>query len=149
MAACDLALNTMRTRQSTVSSFCAWLVKREILNANPVRCMDRPPQRLEPPKQVPTARLMDALIETAQCRQRPRDVAIFLIMRYTGMRRESVATLQARHLDGLWGLRGVRVKGGNTRDIPLPESVMRYLHTYLQQVVAGHVGVIMPETPLF
>ena len=40
----------------------------------------------------------------------PRDVALFLILRYTGMRRESVATLQVRHLDGAWGLRGVRVK---------------------------------------
>jgi site-specific recombinase XerD len=31
MAAEDLALSTMRVRQSTVSSFCAWLVKREML----------------------------------------------------------------------------------------------------------------------
>ena len=149
MAACDLALSTMRIRQSTVSSFCTWLVKREIIDTNPVMGMDRPPQRMEPPKQVPTARLMDDLIETAKRRQRPRDVAIFLILRFTGMRRESVATLQARHLDSLWGLRGVRVKGGKTRDIPLPESVMGYLHTYLQTVVKPHVGVILPETPLF
>lgn len=99
----------------------------EIIPTNPVTGMDRPPHRVEPPKQVPATRLMYELIETAQRRQRPRDVAIFLILRYTGMRPESVATLQARHLDGLWGLRGVRVKGGKTRDIPLPETVMRYL----------------------
>lgn len=111
MAACDLALGTMRSRQSTVSSFCTWLVKRGVLAGNPVSGMDRPPHRLEPPKQVPTPSLMDALIETAKRRQRPRDVAIFLILRYTGMRRESVATLHVRHLDGLWGLRGVRVEG--------------------------------------
>ncbi|NGZ10447.1 MAG: DNA adenine methylase [Nitrospira sp. LK70] len=54
---------------------------------------------------------MDTLIEVARKRGRPRDVAIFLILRFTGMRRESVATLQARHLDALWGLRRVRVKG--------------------------------------
>ncbi len=91
------------------------------------------------PKQVPTPALMDALIEAARKRQRPRDVAIFLILRFTGMRRASVATLQARHLDGLWGLRRVRVKGGRTRDIPLPEPVMRYLHAYVEQVVAPSV----------
>jgi integrase len=68
---------------------------------------------------------------------------------YTGMRRESVATLQARHLDGLWGLRGVRVKGGKTRDIPLPKSVMRYLHTYLDKIVVPQVGLLTPEMPLF
>ena len=77
---------------------------------------------------------MDALIAAAQQRQRPRDIAIFLIMRYTGMRRESVATLQVRHLDSTWGLRRVRVKGGQTRDIPLPGSVMAYLHVYVERL---------------
>lgn len=149
MAARDLSVSSMRTRQSTLSSFCTWLVKREVLPANPVVGMDRPPHRIEPPKQVPTPSLMDALIEAARKRQRPRDVAIFLIMRFTGMRRASVATLQARHLDGLWGLRRVRVKGGRTRDIPLPESVMRYLHAYVEQVVAPSVMRLAPETPLF
>jgi integrase/recombinase XerC len=149
MAACDLALSTMRSRQSTVSSFCSWLVKRSMLARNPVSGMDRPPHRVQAPTQVPTPRLMDALIETAKRRQRPRDVALFLILRYTGMRRASVATLQVRHLDGDWGLRGVQVKGGKTRDIPLPASVMRHLHTYVQHVVQPQVGVLTPETPLF
>jgi integrase/recombinase XerC len=148
MASCDLALSTMRSRQSTLSSFCGWLVKRGVLQANPVAAMDRPPHRMEPPLQVPTPALMDALIAAAQQRQRPRDIAIFLIMRYTGMRRESVATLQVRHLDGTWGLRRVRVKGGQTRDIPLPESVMAYLHAYVEWLT-GTLGQIGPETPLF
>jgi integrase/recombinase XerC len=149
MAARDLALGTMRIRQSTLSSFCTWLVKREALPANPIIGMDRPPHPIEPPKQVPSPGLMDALIEAARKRQRPRDMAIFLILRYTGMRRESVATLQARHLDALWGLRRVRVKGGRTRDIPLPDPVMRYLHAYVEQCVAPTVGTLTPETPLF
>jgi site-specific recombinase XerC len=91
MAAADLALSTMRARQSTVSSFCAWLVKREILAANPVARLERPPHHREPPKQIPGSSIMDALVEAAKKRRRPRDVAMFLIMRYTGMRRESVA----------------------------------------------------------
>jgi len=148
MASGDLALSTMRSRQSTLSSFCAWLVKRSVLQANPVATMDRPPHRMEPPRQVPTPALMDALIVAAQQRQRPRDIAIFLIMRYTGMRRESVATLQVQHLDSTWGLRRVRVKGGQTRDIPLPESVMAYLHAYVERLT-GTLGQIGPETPLF
>jgi integrase len=61
---------------------------------------------------------MDALIEPAKARRRPRDVAIFLMLRYTGVRRESVATLGVQHFDGAWGLRDIRVKGGKTRDIP-------------------------------
>src|SRR5215813_6153048 len=110
MAGANLALSTMRVRLSTVSSFCTWLVKREILIANPVAKLERPPHHREPPKQVPSTSLMDALIEAAKARRRPRDVAIFMILRYTGMRRESVATLRMHHLDGTWGPRGVRVK---------------------------------------
>jgi integrase len=63
---------------------------------------------------VPGAELMDALIAAAKQRKRPRDIAMFLILRYTGMRRESVASLRVRHLDGDWGLRGVYTKGGKT-----------------------------------
>ena len=100
-----------------------------MLVANPVAKLERPPHRREPPKQVPGPAIMDALVEAAKTRRRPRDVAIFLILRYTGMRRESVATLRVRHLDGEWGLRGVRVKGGKTRDIPLPAVVMKFLQT--------------------
>ena len=149
MAGCDLSLSSMRTRQSTLSSFCSWLVKRGVLPANPVARMDRPPHRSEPPRQVPTPALMDALIEAAKQRQRTRDIAIFLILRYSGMRRESVASLQVRHLDEGWGLRGVREKGGKTRDIPLPESVMLYVKSYVEQVVAREIGSIGPETPIF
>ncbi len=45
---------------------------------------------------------------------------MFPMLPYSGMRRESVATLKVRCLDGQWGLRSVRVKGGKTRDLPLP-----------------------------
>ena len=149
MAATDLALSTMRVRQSAVSSFCAWLVKREVLAANPVARLERPPHHREPPKQVPGSSIMDALVETAKRRRRPRDVAVLLILRFTAMRRESVATLQVHHLDGTWGLRGVRVKGGKTRDIPVPSAVMTFLHAYVERVLSREVKAIGPETPLF
>src|SRR5260370_7633463 len=82
-------------------------------------------------------------------RGRPRDIAMFLILRYTGMRRDSVVTLKVKNLDGDWGLRGVRVKGGTTRDIPVPEPVMTYLHTYVQDVLPRVVKNVAPDTPLF
>ena len=149
MAANDLALSTLRTRQATLSSLCAWLVKRGILTTNPVAKMDRPPHRSEPPKQVPSGALMDALVEAAQQRQRPRDLAVFLILRYSGMRRESVATLRLRHVDATWGLRGVLVKGGRTRDIPLPAAVMQVLWTYVEQVLSPESAALDPDTPIF
>ena len=149
MAAEDLALSTMRSRQSTVSSFCSWLVKRGMLQANPVVRLDRPPARKESPRQVPGSDLMDKLIRAARERRRPRDVALFLVCRFTGMRRESVTTLRVCNLAPGWGLRGVVVKGGKTRDIPLPSVVTQYLEQYVENIVAKENGPLTPDTPLF
>jgi site-specific recombinase XerD len=63
------------------------------------------------------------------------------------MRRESVATLRVRHLDAAWGLRGVRVKGGKTRDIPLPTAVTQFLQAYVEGTVAKDMHT--SDTPLF
>ncbi len=149
MAAADLALGTMRVRQSTLSSLCAFLVKRGHLENNPVARLDRPPHRREAPRQVPGTAIMDTLVKAARQRQRPRDLAIFLILRYSGMRRESVATLRVRNLDRRWGLRNVPVKGGKTRDIPLPAAVMQYLDGYVTQFLHTEVEAVKPDTPLF
>lgn len=149
MAADDLAVSTMRVRQSALSSLCSWLVKRGVLNASPVASMDRPPHRKEPPRQVPGPEIMDRLVRAVRERRRPRDLAVFLILRFTGMRRESVATLRIRNLYAEWGLRGVAVKGGKTRDIPLPAVVMQFLHEYVKKVVDEENGPVTPDTPLF
>jgi hypothetical protein len=61
----------MRARQSTLSSLCAWLVKRSVLSVNPVSQLDRPPHSREAPKQVPGPAIMDALIHAAKERRRP------------------------------------------------------------------------------
>jgi integrase/recombinase XerC len=149
MASADLSVGSMRVRQSALSSLCNWLVKRSILPANPVAKLDRPPHRKEPPQQVPGSEIMDRLIRAARERKRPRDLAIFVIIRYTGMRRGSVAALRVRNLYGEWGLRGVPVKGGKTRDIPLPSVVMQYVHAYVAEVVAKENDSVTPDTPLF
>ena len=146
MAAADLAIGTLRIRQATLSSFCNWLVKRRLLTTNPIHRMDRPPHQRVPPA-VPAPNLMDALVVAAKERGRARDVALFLLLRYTGMRRESVATLRVGHLDGDWGLRGVLTKGGKVRDIPVPAPVMRFLHAYVQ--LMRTLESVTPETPLF
>lgn len=54
-----------------------------------------------------------------------------------------------RHLDGQWGLRNDRVKGGKTHDIPLPSAVMAFLREYVARVLDHHVEKVGPETPLF
>jgi site-specific recombinase XerC len=138
----------MRVRQSTLSSLCAFLVERGHLDTNPVARLDRPPHRRAVPRQVPGSAIMDTLVTAAQQRQRPRDLAIFLILRYSGMRRASVATLRVRNLDRRWRLRNVPVKGGKTRDIPLSATVIRHLDGYAQYLPT-EIDDIKPDTPLF
>ena len=104
-------------------------------DTDPVARLDRPPHRREAPRQVPGSAIMDALVKAAQQRRRPRDLAIFLVLRYAGMRRESVATLRVRNLDRRCGLGDVPV-GGKTRDIPLPAAVMQHLERYCDAVPA-------------
>jgi integrase/recombinase XerC len=149
MTVAGLAMSTMRVRQATVSSFCTWLVRRGHLATNPVATLDRPPHPREAPKQIPGTALMNALVRAAKQRRRPRDLALFLVLRYSGMRRESVATLRVRHLDPAWGLRHVREKGGRSRDIPLPPAVNRHLQTYVQHHLPTQVAPVTPDTPLF
>jgi len=91
----------------------------------------------------------DTLVEEAKHRGRPRDLAIFLILRFTGMRRGSVASLRLRHVDPDWGLRAVRVKGGKTQDIPLPPPVSQYLAAYVDRVLTRECERLTPDTPLF
>jgi integrase len=92
---------------------------------------------------------MDALIDAAKHRGRPRDLAIFLLLRFTGMRRGSVAGLRVRHLDDTWGLRGVRQKGGKKQDIPLPAAVVRFLRVNVDRALAPECEALTPDTPLF
>jgi len=148
MAATDLALSTMRVRQSTLSSLCAWLVKRGYLESNPVARLDRPPHRREAPRQVPGTPIMDALIKAARQRQRPRDIVALLLLRFSAARRGSVAALKVRNLDRGWGLRNVPVKGGKTRDIPLPAAVNQYLDRYVSDYLPTQVDVVTSDTPL-
>lgn len=97
---------------------------------------------------MPGPELMDALIRARQ-RGRPRDIAVFLVLRYTGMRRESVATLRVRNVAHEWGFRGVIVKGGKTRDISLPDVVTQYLEQYIDRILTKDNGVVTPDAPLF
>ena len=149
MATAGLANSTLRLRQAAVSSFCRWLVRRQLLPANPVAALERPPHKRQPPAQVPGPVIMDRLVRAALQHGRTRDIALFLILRYTGMRRGSAVSLRVRHLDWSWGLRNVPTKGGQTQDIPLPSAAMRFLKTYIHGSLIAELGAITSETPLF
>jgi site-specific recombinase XerD len=58
-------------------------------------------------------------------------------------------SLRVRNLSPHWGLRNVPVKGGKTRDIPLPAAVSQFVNQYVEQSVATEHGPLTPDTPIF
>ena len=50
--------------------------------------------------------------------------------------------LRVRNLNGGWALRNVPVKGGKTRDIPMPTVVMQYLEGYVTQYLPTVVEAV-------
>src|SRR2546429_3588689 len=60
MADADLALSTMRSRQSTLSSFCSWLAKPVSPAKKPRAKPQRPPYERLPPQQEARAAVMIA-----------------------------------------------------------------------------------------
>jgi site-specific recombinase XerD len=149
MAGKGLKPSTIRVRQATVSSFCRWLVQREFLPANPVWKCDRPKVERDVPRGVPSSELMNRLLDAAIARGRRRDIAVLLPLRFTGMRRESIATLRVKQVDPMGWFRDVREKGGRTRDIPVPLPVIEYLLLYIKEELPKFAEEVTPETPLF
>ncbi len=41
------------------------------------------------------------------------------------------------------------MKGGKTRDIPLPSAVTRFWETYVEGTLAKEMETVTPDTPLF
>ena len=78
-----------------------------------------------------------------------RTSSAVLILRFSGGRRGSVAALKVRNLDRGWGLRNVPVKGGKTRDIPLPAAVNQYLDRYVSDYLPTQIDMVTSDTPLF
>lgn len=144
-----LSANTIRTRLATVSSFCDWLAKRGVLPVNPITKVERPPRHRGARPGVPATSLMDSFVAAAIERGKLRDAVLFSLLRYSGMRRGSVVSLRIRNLDDGWGLRDVPMKGGKTRDIPLPKAVNDLLRQYVSRQLPNETDVLTEATPLF
>jgi hypothetical protein len=92
----------------------------------------------EPPRQVPGSSIMDALVEAAKQRRRPRDVAIFLILRYTAEQRRvlvdpldmpdqevlDVHAHKLHHRRGQWNVPRLAALHANASQAPRAVEVM-------------------------
>ena len=98
MAAKDLSVSSMRTRQSTLSSFCTWLVKREVLTGQSGFWHGSSATSDRTAEAGPDAGLDGCADRGGAKTATAAGYCHFLILRFTGMRRASVATLQSQAL---------------------------------------------------
>ncbi len=115
---------TIGARLSCLSSFFKFLIRMDIVNANPCDAVERPRSQPSPPRGLSgeqVRRILDVIPDTVKGR---RDRAIVLTLVLTGRRRPEVLNLKAGDINfaneiAFYNYRGKGGKKGR-RELPLP-----------------------------
>lgn len=164
----QLSPRTVNLHMSVLSSYCRFLVRRDLLELNPMPLVTRAKQSSRLPvffRKDAMARYLSednalsrrdfALALTTEKERHSTyllclDRAVVSLLYSTGMRRAELIGLRRGDVDSARGVLHVLGKGDKMREIPLPDCVMEEIHLYLQAVAAlvpsaGNA----PEDPLF
>jgi site-specific recombinase XerD len=120
--------------KSTISGFARWLIEEQgLLQRNPARGIDLPPQQLLAPRQLSDDQryILRSLVEQEGDR---RGAALFALGYWAGCRVSDVSWLEMvhTHVGPKLGWLHVGYKGGKWRDIDLVNEARRPLYEYLQ-----------------
>jgi site-specific recombinase XerD len=133
--------STVKTYWSKLSSFFKWLEKRGHITENPFDGMVKPP---EPVYDDERALLKDqigrivssvALNNTEELLMR-RDLAMFNVLLYTGIRKGELLGLQVTDVDFYKEqitVRAATSKSKISRDVPMNPTLIMHLKTYIEQ----------------
>ncbi|MDD2293906.1 MAG: tyrosine-type recombinase/integrase [Bacteroidales bacterium] len=134
-----LSPRTMNLKLSALSSYCTFLVKREIITSNPVKKVFRPKEGKKLPEFY-TERAIDNYfdfslqkIEEGAPFGKLRDRMIILILYATGMRRAELCGLKIADFDGGREVFRVTGKGDKLREIPVPSLICQEITVYLKR----------------
>lgn len=122
-----LAPSTRRNRLTTVRGFCAWMVERGHIPANPCDQIGNIPQPRSVPRAMPRpdlAKLHDVLPDL-------RARTVVSLMLGCGLRCVEVARLQVTDYDPDVAMIRVVGKGSHERELPVPSEVSGVLDAYL------------------
>ncbi len=136
------SINHRARVKSTISSFARWLMEEKgLLQRNPTRGVDLPPQQSLAPRQLSEDQryILRSLVEEDGDR---RGAALFALGYWAGCRVSDVSWLQMAHthVGPKVGWFHVGYKGGKWRDIDLINEVRRPLYEYLR--ASGNVDRI-------
>ena len=128
------SINHRARVKSTISSFARWLIEEKgLLQRNPTRGVDIPPQQTLAPRQLSEDQryILRSLVEQEGDR---RGAALFALGYWAGCRVSDVSWLQMvhTHVGPKVGWLHVGYKGGKWRDIDLINEARKPLYEYLR-----------------
>jgi site-specific recombinase XerD len=128
------SINHRARVKSTISSFARWLMEEKgLLQRNPARGVDIPPQQALAPRQLSEDQryILRSLVEQEGNR---RGAALFALGYWAGCRVSDVSWLQMAHthVGPKVGWLHVGYKGGKWRDIDLINEARKPLYEYLR-----------------
>ncbi len=128
------SINHRARVKSTISSFARWLIEEKgLLQRNPTRGVDIPPQQTLAPRQLSEDQryVLRSLVEQAGDR---RGATLFALGYWAGCRVSDVSWLQMAHahVGPKVGWLHIGYKGGKWRDIDLINEARKPLYEYLQ-----------------
>ena len=143
LAAGAVAASTRRRRHAALRSFYRWLVREELVEANPMERVDAiaAPTRLPRPLPASQSEAILAAIPTTATRDR----ALFTLLYETGMRVGEALSIQRADVDLTPDDEKVRVLGKGQRErtvllVAAPESVrLLRRHLRLSRITSGSV----------
>ncbi|MNI10237.1 Tyrosine recombinase XerC [compost metagenome] len=125
---------------SSVRTFYNALIEHQFAKANPALNVKK--SKVEK-NQIPSyldERLLAAFIESIEGRYQLRNVAMFLLMSYAGLRISELHRLNMADFDTMTNSLHVYGKGRKWRLIPLPDDLVRILHAALSERIGPNKG---------
>ena len=146
----DAGLNprTVNLKLSALSTYCNFLIRKDILKSNPVSKVPRPKQDKSLPVFYTEKALEHYFDLSAQALEmdaeasvdcRPsyrmlRNRTIMLILYGTGMRRAEICSLKISDFDPSRRIFRVLGKGDKLREIPVPDLICQEISLYLSRI---------------
>ncbi len=142
---------TMNMHLSALSTYCRFLLSREVISSNPVAKVPRPKQEKNLPQFYTESSLenyFDRSLEACRAdlenapEEAPMDAEAFIRLRNrtmmlllycAGLRRAELCALKERDFDPSRGVLRVNGKGDKLREIPLPALICDELLLYLKR----------------
>lgn len=130
-----LGISTQRDKLGALKAYFSWLVRQNVIQANPASELELPRPEKRLPTETLTAAQIDAIMAVPDLADPLglRDRAILEVLYSCGLRRSEVTKLDLEDIDLARSVLTVRKgKGGKSRTVPLGERAVYWLGRYLE-----------------